>query len=101
MRCEETFKPRTDGRFGFTPQKKVYLETGNEFNDYTQSTYEAFGDCLGWRTFGTWSYYGDLKFTDIAPLGHLPSADRVATGRKDLRIRERGDLLSWFDACGL
>ena len=100
-KIDELWTANSDGRFGFTPQKKVYLETGNEFNDHTQSTYEAFGDRLGWRTFGTWSYYGDLKFTDIAPLGHLPSPGRVAAGRKKLREQERGDLLSRFDACGL
>ncbi|NJL53169.1 MAG: serine/threonine protein kinase, partial [Hydrococcus sp. SU_1_0] len=48
-----------------------------------------------------WNLYGDLKFTNIAPPGHLPSPGRVAADQNDLRIREREMLLSRFDACGL
>ena len=90
----------SDGRFGFAPQKQAYLETGNQIGQYTESTYEAFGDRVGWRTFNSWSLYGDLKFTDIAPVGHLPSPGIVGA-YKDLRWRERGMLLSRFSECGL
>ena len=88
------------GRFGFTPQKQAYLETGNQIGRFTESTYQAFGDRVGWRTFNSWSLYGDLKFTDIAPVGHLPSPGMVAADN-DLRWREREMLLSRFDECGL
>ena len=100
-KIDELWTESSQGRFGFTPQKQAYLETGNEINKYTQATYEAFGDRVKWRTFGTWGLYGDLKFTDIAPPGHLPSPGRIGDNRQDLRIREREMLLSRFDACGL
>jgi eukaryotic-like serine/threonine-protein kinase len=100
-KIDELWTSNSDGRFGFTPQEKAYLETGNEFNQYTQAVSEAFGDRVKWRSFGVWSLYGDLKFTNIAPPGHLPSPGRVATDKNDLRIREREMLLSRFDACGL
>lgn len=90
----------SNGRFGFSPQKQVYLETGNQIGLYTETTYQAFGNKVGWRTFGSWSLSGDLKFSEIAPVGHLPSPGKVATG-KDLRVREREMLLSYFDKCGL
>jgi eukaryotic-like serine/threonine-protein kinase len=98
---DELWTSNSDGRFGFTPQEKAYLETGNELNQYTQSASEAFGDRVKWRSFGVWSLYGDLKFTKIAPPGHLPSPGRIAADKNDLRIREREMLLSRFDACGL
>jgi len=100
-KIDELWTSNSDGRLGFSPQEKAYLETGNEFNQYTQSASEAFGDRVKWRSFGVWSLYGDLKFTNIAPPGHLPSPGRVATDKNDLRIREREMLLSRFDACGL
>lgn len=101
QKIDELWTANSDGRFGFTPQSKVYLDTGNEFDRYTQTAYEAFGDRLGWRIFGVWSLYKDLKFTEIAPKGHLPSPGRKAAEKNDLRIRERGDLLARFDTCDL
>ena len=100
-KIDELWTSNSDGRFGFTPQAKAYLETGNKFNDYNQSTYEAFGDRLGWRIFGVWSLYEDLKFNDIAPKGHLPSPGKDGENGKNLRVGERNNLLSKFDACGL
>lgn len=100
-KIDELWTSNSDGRFGFTPQKEAYLETGNEFNDYNQSTYEAFGDRIGWRIFGVWNLYEDLKFNDIAPKGHLPSPGIDVENGKNLRIDERDNLLSRFNACDL
>ena len=99
-RIDKLWTDNSEGRFGFTPQKQAYLETGNQISQYTESTYQAFGDRVGWRTFAFWSLYGDLKFTDIAPVGHLPSPGKVSVDKQDLRIRERGMLLSRFEQCG-
>ena len=100
-KIDELWTSNSDGRFGFTPQTKAYLETGNEFNDYNQSTYEAFGDRIGWRIFGVWSLYEDLKFNNIAPKGHLPSPGKDGENSRNIRIGERDNLLSKFNACGL
>ena len=91
----------SDGRFGFTPQKKAYQETGNEFDKYIESTYEEFGDRLKWRTFNAWSLYGDLKFTLSAPPGHLPSPGRSPIDNNALRFNERLMLLSRVHTCNL
>ena len=72
-KIDELWTSNSDGKFGFTPQKQAYLETGNEFNEYTQSTYEEFGNKVKWRGFGVWNLYDNLNFTNIAPVGHLPS----------------------------
>ena len=97
---DKLWTDNSNGRFGFSPQKQVYLETGNQIGQYTESTYQAFGDKVGWRTFGYWSLYGDLKFTDIAPVGHLPSPGTFTSDEQNLRLRERGMLLSRVDECG-
>ncbi|MDJ0589148.1 MAG: serine/threonine-protein kinase [Pleurocapsa sp. MO_226.B13] len=101
QKIDELWTNHSDGNFGFTPQKKAYLSTGNEFGQYTESAYEEFGNKVKWRTFGAWGLYGDLKFTNIAPSGHLPSPGTMSSERNDLRFLERGMLLSRFDSCGL
>jgi eukaryotic-like serine/threonine-protein kinase len=105
QKIDRLWTENSDGRFGFTPQKKVYLATGNDFNDYVESTYEAFGDRLSWRIFGSWKRYQDFDFqaidTAITPSGYLPSPGKVASDRQNLRIFEREILLSRFNACGL
>lgn len=102
---DQLWTENSNGRFGFTPQKKVYLATGNDFNDYVESTYEAFGDRLSWRIFGSWKRYQDFNFqaidTAINPPGYLPSPGKVASDRQDLRVFEREILLSRFNDCGL
>ena len=100
-KIDRLWTDNSDGRFGFTPQKQAYLETGNQIGRYTESTYQAFGDRVGWRIFGHWSLYGDLKFSDIALAGHLPSPGKLAADKQDLRIRERGMLLSRVAQCEL
>jgi len=104
-KIDQVWMENSEGRFGFTPQKKVYLETGNNFDEYVESTYEAFGNQVNWRIFGAWKRYEDFNFQEIdtktTPSGYLPSPGKVAADKQDLRIREQEMLLSRFDACGL
>lgn len=104
-KIDNLWTENSNERFGFTPQKKAYLETGNEFDEYVESTYEAFGERVDWRIFGAWKRFDDLSFaqinTKITPSGYLPSPGKVAENKQDLRIREREMLLSRFNACGL
>lgn len=92
-------------RFGFTPQKEAFLETGNEFDEYIESSYEEFGNKVNWRIFGTWKRYEDFNFQaidpTITPSGYLPSPGKVTDNRKNLRWQEREMLLGRFNACGL
>ena len=98
-RIDRLWIDNSDGRFGFTPQKQIYLDTGNKSNGYVESTYQEFGDLVGWRTFGHWSLFGDLVFNDRAPVGHLPTPSRESEDRPDLNWRERQKLLSKVDRC--
>lgn len=101
---DELWMNNSENRFGLTPQKQAYLETGNEFDEYVESNYEAFGNKVSWRIFDSWKRYNDFNFqeidTVITPAGYLPSPGKKAANRLDLRNHEREMLLSRFDACG-
>ena len=101
VKMDRLWVDSSDGRFGFAPQKQVYLETGNEIDNYVESSYQQFGDRVGWRTFGYWSLFGDLMFSERAPLGHLPTPSRESDDLPNLNWRERQKLLTRVDRCGI
>jgi len=55
----------TDGRFGFTVQKQIYQEVGED--------YPSFCDRVAWPVHNPPNLESVLKFNLKAPLGHLPS----------------------------
>jgi hypothetical protein len=61
------------GRFGFSVQKKIYLECGGKPDgEYPgDKIWGRFGDRVGWRD-GNWIVYGEMTFSTQAPSGHLP-----------------------------
>lgn len=62
----------SSGRFGFSVQKRIYLETGNQPGRYDRETYNNFAEVVGWREDTVWKNYSDLEFSLSAPDGHLP-----------------------------
>jgi hypothetical protein len=62
------------GRFGFSVQKQIYLETGNKPDgQYREKEYERFGDRIKWCVKNNWLNYDELTFSvNEAPKGHLP-----------------------------
>ena len=62
----------SNGRFGFSVQKHIYEQEGQEYN--------KLGDRVGWRVKGQWLSERSLIFARHAPIGHLPS-------RKDTALR--------------
>ena len=62
----------SNGRFGFSVQKRIYESLGGSREYYDQKIWEAFGDRVGWRVNNTWLYYNHLKFPTLAPEGYLP-----------------------------
>jgi len=62
----------SNGRFGFSVQKRIYESLGGIIGYYDQKIWEAFGDRVGWCVNNTWLGYNDLKFSTLAPEGHLP-----------------------------
>ncbi|NES18980.1 MAG: hypothetical protein F6K41_08635 [Symploca sp. SIO3E6] len=58
--------------FGFSTQKRIYLETGNKLGEINWEAYNDFGTVVGWREGKIWKNYLDLEFSLNAPEGHLP-----------------------------
>ncbi|MHC5756006.1 MAG: GUN4 domain-containing protein, partial [Nostoc sp.] len=58
------------GRFGFSVQNRVALESGIRSID---NNIEPLADRCGWRENNYWIYYEDLIFDIEAPIGHLPA----------------------------
>ena len=71
----------SDGRFSFSVQKQIYLETGNKLGKYNQKTFEHFGDEVGWRQNKQWLSYNNLSNTSFVPRGHFPLRECLWEGR--------------------
>ncbi|ACB50587.1 serine/threonine protein kinase [Crocosphaera subtropica ATCC 51142] len=61
----------SNGRFGFSVQKKLYQKLGGKA-EYNTKVWRDFGDKVGWRNNNNWLSYKDLNFNLWAPPGHLP-----------------------------
>jgi len=92
----------SQGHFGFSVQKKIWLEVGGK----DDKTIWKLGNYVGWRDerWHIWLRYEDLTFNMQAPSGHLPGYLAVAWfvvvggGRdRDLLMR----LLSRIENCNL
>lgn len=55
----------SQGRFGFSVQKQILREVGGEYSNFC--------DRVGWSTHNPYVADSGLKFSDKAPIGHLPS----------------------------
>ncbi len=64
----------SNGRFGFSVQKKIYLSVGGKVDgDYYPEAWNKFGDHVGWKVQGNLiDYATDVVFSTSAPVGHLP-----------------------------
>jgi serine/threonine protein kinase len=60
----------SQGHFGFSVQKKIWLEVGGKVDYDTEC---KLGDRVGWRKGGSWLNNSDLTFNKQAPVGHLPT----------------------------
>ena len=66
----------SDGRFGFSPQLKTYLEKGGSFAttvEQNQQLIQAWGEDLGWLKDNRWLPCRELDFSLNAPMGCHPS----------------------------
>jgi serine/threonine-protein kinase len=61
----------SNGRFGFSVQKNIWLECGGKVNWESEC---KMGDHIGWIVNGAWIDYDQGIFSLDAPYGHLPSS---------------------------
>ena len=59
----------SQGHFGFSVQKKIWLEVGGKVDYDTEC---KLSDRVSWRKGGEWLNYDDLTFNLTAQSGHLP-----------------------------
>lgn len=64
----------SQGKFGFSVQKKIYVECGAKLNGKHPEgeIWDKFGDYVGWRKNDRWLYYNELKHNPSPPQGNLP-----------------------------
>jgi serine/threonine protein kinase len=65
----------SNGRFGFSVQKKIWLEVGGKVDRETEC---KLGERVGWRNNGSWMDYDDLTFSLQATVGHFPRVGRMS-----------------------
>ncbi|NCO75683.1 MAG: GUN4 domain-containing protein [Cyanobacteria bacterium] len=69
------WKENSNGRFGFSIQFPIYIETGNRPGRMvSDDAFNRFGDRIGWRKDNDWIiFYENLNFTNTAPIAHFPN----------------------------
>ncbi|MGK7878732.1 MAG: GUN4 domain-containing protein [Crocosphaera sp.] len=72
---DDLWKKHSEGKFGFTVQLDVFLETDNVPGRLVDTeAYDKFGDSIGWRNQDGWIQFKyNLNFSSEAPRGHLPN----------------------------
>lgn len=72
---DNLWKEASNGRFGFSPQYRIFIETGNKPGRLVAiENYQEFGDRVGWRKGNDWIIFKEnLDYSIDAPRGHLPS----------------------------
>ena len=69
----------SNGKFGFSVQKQIYQSLGAK--EYSREVWEAFGDKVGWRQKGKWSYQNVTWDMSTPYVGHLPFLFRPGNER--------------------
>ncbi|MGK7925194.1 MAG: GUN4 domain-containing protein [Spirulina sp.] len=77
----------SNGRFGFSVQKDIWLSCGGEPGEYNYRVYVKFGEEVQWYEKGDYVGYSNLQFSGDAPRGHLPGGDGLGGRCFDLFSR--------------
>ena len=92
-------------RFGFSVQKRIWMDEGGKPGVYDSNVYEKFGDKVGWRVNDNWKLYSELNFSLNDPPGHLPLGLSIGWGAGAIELVgvegavEVDRLLSLAEAC--
>ena len=74
----------SNGKFGFSVQKKVWIACGGIPGEYDWEVYQKFADQVGWRRSGrsgNWLNYDELTFLlDGSEKAHLPFLKKKGSG---------------------
>ncbi|MFN5066636.1 MAG: GUN4 domain-containing protein [Aphanizomenon sp.] len=69
----------SNGRFGFSVQKRIYRGVGATKNWYSDDIWDKFGNKVGWKKERRWLwlYVDEITFDLTAPEGHLPTGHGI------------------------
>jgi hypothetical protein len=72
---DQLWQKYSQGKFGFSAQLPIYLETGNRPGKLVgDDAYNRFGDRVGWRENNDWIIFiENLNYSLNAPQGHFPN----------------------------
>jgi len=74
----------SNGRFGFTVQKRIWASLGASSDAYYNYQIQSkFGNVVGWHKEGNWVYFSDLNYSLTAPPGHLPIIVMLSSGKAE------------------
>lgn len=86
-RIDKLWVSYSDGRFGFSIQKEIYISEqvgGVADGRYNSEAFDRFCDRIGWRVNGSYINYSQVTFDTSAQSGHLPRVGflslRIASG---------------------
>jgi hypothetical protein len=89
---DQLWKKYSGGLFGFSVQKRIFMETDNQLEDealtrYDPNAYIHFADLVRWIESGKdgkekWKSYDQMTFSLEAPEGHLPRLNQLEKGMK-------------------
>ena len=79
----------SNGRFGFSAQKRIWESVGGKAGAYDYETFKQFSDRVGWYEKDFWKAYDELTFNLNAPEGHLPVV-RIVQSLERSRRGDRG-----------
>ncbi|MDJ1182357.1 GUN4 domain-containing protein [Roseofilum casamattae] len=70
---DELWVKYSNGQFGFSVQKQIWLDLGGKLGEYNFETFKKLGDRVGWRKRKGWlNYPEEYTFNTNALQGHLP-----------------------------
>jgi serine/threonine protein kinase len=92
----------SNGRYGFSVQKQIYVECGSKLNfSYPSSeTWEKFRKATAWKSEGKWVNYPDQFFKNnfMSVKGHLPGWVKNGGGEV-MTLGWRGGIFSRIETC--
>lgn len=84
LKIDSLWVKHSQGKFGFSVQKTIYLSVGGEFHDgFEIHIWQDLCDRVGWRVNGDFLDDGqdeEYTFDFSAPIGHLPLLNTYAEG---------------------
>jgi len=89
LRIDDLWVQYSNGRFGFSVQNSLYIDTGNNPEKWDGEAYIRFAERVGWRSGGEWLDSQDLKYDISAPFGHFPTGSSQTYVTNENKIESR------------